>query len=245
MGLRSDLDFIFVTDEEPGETHLKAARKFFHRLTESHHRGGSLYSIDMRLKPSGKGGLVVTSFSQLLSYLQNNAAAWERQAYLRSRFVGSSLDEKDIQTVCLQRGLSDSDLKELNDIRKALLKNAKDGSQFLDLKYGEGGMVDLELATQAALLCRKQNFSSQTIEQMKELGWDALIPLYEGMRLVEQIHQTVALSSGSILDFHSESFQSVAGLLHETPADLERRLRSALNDSQHLLKRLDPRRAHE
>jgi glutamate-ammonia-ligase adenylyltransferase len=243
MGLRSDLDFIFITTEEPTEKHLKAARKFFHRLTESHHRGGSMYSIDMRLKPSGKGGLVVTSFSQLLDYLRLQGAAWERQAYLRSRFIAPGLDEREIQMTCLQRGLTEQDLNELNDIRKGLLKNAKSSDQTIDLKYGEGGLVDLELATQAAMLIEQKILSQQTTSQMKELGWKDLIPHYEFMRLVEQIHQTVIVSSSSVLDFKSDSFESVAWLLHQSPIDLERRLRSALNDSQHLLKRLDPRRS--
>ncbi len=245
MGLRSDLDFIFITEQEPNETHLKAARKFFHRLTESHHRGGSLYSIDMRLKPSGKGGLVVTSFSQLQTYLQTESAAWERQAYLRSRFVGSPLQETEIQSICLRRGLTRDELKELNEIRKGLLKNSKESLHSIDIKYGEGGLVDLELATQAAVLLRQNITTKQTTAQMKELGWDELSKHYEFMRLAEQIHQTIELASLSVLDFQSESFQSVASLLRETPIDLERRLRSALNDSQQLLKRLDPRRAQE
>ncbi len=245
MGLRSDLDFIFITKEDPTEMHLKAARKFFHRLTESHHRGGSLYSIDMRLKPSGKGGLVVTSFPQLLEYLKDQAAAWERQAYLRSRFVRSDLSEKEIQKVCLERGLSPYDLKELNEIRKGLLKNSKSSEHTIDMKYGEGGLVDIELAAHSAVLLRKDIFSQQTPEQMKDLGWDQLLTHYEFMRKIEQIHQTVVLASGAVVEFKSESFQSVALLLRESPIDLERQLRSALDDSQHLLKRLDPRRAQE
>jgi glutamate-ammonia-ligase adenylyltransferase len=206
-----------------------------------------LYSIDVRLKPSGKGGLVVTSLSQLLGYLRDQAAPWERQAYLRSRFVGSSLAtlSQNIQKVCLERKLNQEELKELNEIRKGLQKNSKGDDHTIDLKYGAGGLVDLELATQAAVLMRGNIFSQQTTEQMKDLGWTELIPHYEWMRLVEQIHQTVVLSSGSVLDFQSESFESVAHLLHETPLDLERHLRSALNDSEQLLKRLDPRRSQE
>jgi [glutamine synthetase] adenylyltransferase / [glutamine synthetase]-adenylyl-L-tyrosine phosphorylase len=242
MGLRSDLDFIFITRDEPTEMHLKAARKFFHRLTESHHRGGSLYSIDMRLKPSGKGGLVVTSFHQLLAYLKDQAAAWERQAYLRSRFVGSDLNEKEIHQICLDRGLKAEDLKELEEIRKGLLKNSKTNDHTIDMKYGEGGLVDIELAAHTAVLMKMDIHSQQTPEQIRDLGWNELIPHYEFLRKIEQIHQTVVLSSGAIVDFQSESFESVAWLLRESRVDLERQLRSALDGSQHLLKRLDPRR---
>jgi glutamate-ammonia-ligase adenylyltransferase len=245
LGLRSDLDFIFVTSEEPEEKHLKAARKFFHRLTESHHRGGSLYSIDLRLKPSGKGGLVVSSYAQILDYLENQADPWERQAYLRSRFFNSKFSERELIQRSFQRGLSPEDLKLLNEIRKALLKNASSSPSSLDLKYGAGGMVEIEFATQIAVLEKQIQTSGRTSDQMQALGWKDLQTLYGFLRLVEQAHQIVVLTSSSILDTESENFDSAASLLHETRAGLEKKLRSALHDSQQLLKRLDPRRAAE
>ncbi len=245
LGLRSDLDFIFVTDEEPEEKHLKAARKFFHRLTESHHRGGSLYSIDMRLKPSGKGGLVVTSYSQLLEYLAKEASPWERQAYLRTRFPGASFSREQVLDKCLERSLSVEDLTSLNEIRKGLLKNSISTDTVLDLKYSEGALVDIEFAAQVTCLQKQQKVSPRTTDQLQFLNWKELDELYSFMRLVEQIHQVVVLTSTSAIDFESESFESTASLMYETRSGLEKRLRSALNDSQHLLKRLDPRRAVE
>lgn len=242
LGLRSDLDFIFVTDEDPGEQHIKAARRFFHRLTESHHRGGSLYSIDLRLKPSGKGGLVVTSYQQLQDYLRSSADPWERQAYLRSRFLNPVRTVEPLLQACLQRSLSSEELQKLNEIRLSLLKNVSSSSQGLDLKYSEGGMVDIEFAAQAALL-KTQSFSTpRTEDQLRQLGWKELMENYNFMRLVEQIHQAVVLTSTSFVQFDSDSFESTALLLREKRPALEQMVRSALNDSQHLLNRLDPRR---
>ncbi|MEZ0390595.1 MAG: glutamine-synthetase adenylyltransferase, partial [Pseudobdellovibrionaceae bacterium] len=245
LGLRSDLDFIFLTSDEPQEKHLKAARKFFHRLTESHHRGGSLYSIDLRLRPSGKGGLVVSSFPQILDYLKNQAEPWERQAYLRTRILGDAFSQKELIEGALRRPLSRSDLNGLNEIRKALLRNASLKISEIDLKYSEGSLVDIEFAAQIELMRTQTWNSAKTTDQLKTLGWNELLHHYEFMRLVEQIHQAVVLTSTSVLDFESESFISTASLLKETKVSLQNRLRSALIDSQHLLKRLDPRRSLE
>lgn len=244
LGLRSDLDFIFVTNEEPDETHMKAARRFFHRLTESHHRGGSLYSIDLRLRPSGNAGLMVSSYSQLLDYLNHHAQAWERQAYLRTRFFDSAFDSGPIIQSALSRQIDESDLRHLNEIRIGLLKNESKDSNEIDLKYAEGALVDLEFAIQISLLKNQVRAPQNTLEQMKQMGWLEVASLYEFMRVVEQTYQGVALTSGAILQTNSDAFESMAALLKETRDGLEKRLRSALKDSQHLLKRLDPRRAH-
>lgn len=81
LGFRSDLDFIFVLPNEPSEHDFKIARRFISRLTEPH-RGGSIYPIDMRLRPSGKAGPLVMPLADLQNYLQTEAVPWERQAYL-------------------------------------------------------------------------------------------------------------------------------------------------------------------
>jgi glutamate-ammonia-ligase adenylyltransferase len=242
LGLRSDLDFIFVTDDEPDEQHIKAARRFFHRLTESHHRGGSLYSIDLRLRPSGKGGLVVTSYQQLQDYLRVSAEPWERQAYLRSRFLDPKRSADPLHRSCYERPLAHTELQKLNEIRLSLLKNEITTDEGLDLKYSEGGLVDIEFAAQVALLKTKSLSRPRTEDQLHQLGWTELIEHYNFMRLIEQIYQVVVLTSTSFVQFSSDSFESTALLLRENKQDLQKRLRSALDDSQHLLKRLDPRR---
>ncbi|NJL24030.1 MAG: hypothetical protein HC902_01815 [Calothrix sp. SM1_5_4] len=55
MGLRSDLDFIFITPEEPSQDDFKVARRFISRLTDPL-KAGQLYAVDLRLRPSGQSG---------------------------------------------------------------------------------------------------------------------------------------------------------------------------------------------
>ena len=218
LGLRSDLDFIFVTMDDPTEKDMKAARRFFNRLTETHQRGGSLYSIDLRLKPSGRGGLVVTSLPQLLDYLANKAEAWERQAYLRSRLLESTSPPSrfatSIQQACLRRIISQKEISELEKIRQGLLKNSETSAKKIDLKYSAGGMVDIEFAAQIAFLVSQEcPPSPQTSSQLLHLGWTELISKYQFMRLVEQLHQAVSVVASSSIEFDSEGFKFVSSLL--------------------------------
>src|SRR5262249_18318481 len=118
LGLRSDLDFIFVTPDKPAESDFKVARRFISRLTDPA-KGGNLYELDLRLRPSGQSGALLVSLPSLIEYWKNSAKAWERQAYLRARPIPDWLKlDKDI---LLSRGLNSDELSELKDIRTKLL----------------------------------------------------------------------------------------------------------------------------
>ncbi len=243
LGLRSDLDFIFVTSEEPSESQKKAARRFFNRLTGTQQRGGSLYSIDLRLKPTG---LVVSSISQLIQFLSTEAAVWERQAYLKSRFLQNRHSREDLIKACRHRALTTENKRELNHIRQELLKKNSHSKEMIDLKYDSGGLVEMEFAVQTAFLFSKlEPCPTSTLDQMQVLGWTELANCYKFVRQIEQIYQAVVISSSAKIDVKSENFAALAEILGQNESQFEVRLRSALNDSEHLLKRLDPRRGPE
>lgn len=238
MGLRSDLDFIFVLPNQPEDNDFKLARRLVTRLTESH-RGGSIYSIDMRLRPSGKAGPLVMIQDELEKYLTLEAAAWERQAYLKARWLGEN--QIALQNCFIHKGLSTEDLVELNRIRLQLLVP----DQF-NLKFSEGGLVDIELAAQT--VCLQQKIlpkSAHTIEILHSLGseYASMTIIYERLRHIEQMLQLIASESLSQVLPNTESFQSLAVALQTSYSHLESELQSLFADSCLLLKELDPRRA--
>ncbi len=243
LGLRSDLDFIFVTRDEPSEVQRKAARRFFNRLTGTLQRGGALYPIDLRLKPSG---LVVSSFPQLLHFLNNEAEIWERQAYFKSRFLQNLFPRVQILEACQNRPVTLGERASLTHIRNELIKTHPDSAETIDLKYCNGGLVDLEFAIQTSfLLSDVSDFSSSTLEQFERLGWSEAAQCYQFLRKVEQVYQMVVVSSTSKIELKSENFAALAEILGQNEDQFELKLRCALNDSQQLLKRLDPRRRPE
>lgn len=250
LGFHSDLDCIFVTPHEPTEADQKIVRRFINRLTENH-RGGALYAIDTRLKTSGKGGMILTSLPALKNYLESQAEPWERQAYLRSRWINMTL--KPLTPLCFGKALSENEITELNRIRLELLKNQK-GS--LDLKYCEGGMVDFELAAQTAVLTLlRAPPQPDTLSMTNKLseydsGWKNGQELYDLVRLVDQLLKLISgetspkLTSATPFYKQIEHHLSLSGHRGKlVPLGLEGLLRRALNDQSNKLKKLDPRRA--
>ena len=99
LGYGSDLDLVFLHDStgEQQETDaatpvdnqvffLRYAQRLMHLLT-MHSAAGRLYEIDVRLRPSGKGGMLVTSIDAFRRYQFEEAWTWEHQALLHARAV--------------------------------------------------------------------------------------------------------------------------------------------------------------
>jgi glutamate-ammonia-ligase adenylyltransferase len=245
LGLRSDLDFVFISPTDPTSDEQKLARRFLMRLTEQH-KGGSIYAVDMRLRPSGNAGPILVSAIQLKSYLQNEAAAWERQAYLKARSL-SKLDFHPAE-VAASRGLSASDQVELSSIRKQLFKESSPGA--IDLKMDFGGLADLEFTAQQALLAKSQfSLDPSTLGMIECLkaqdeNWaqsgDRFFEIYRFLRLIEQFHQLAGAQSGTQLRPKSETFQRLAMVAGIPATELEAKLRAGFKDARELIAQLNP-----
>ncbi len=107
LGYGSDLDLVFLHDSsgevqrtagphvvDNGVFFLRLVQRLVHLLTV-HSAAGRLYEVDTRLRPSGKGGLLVQSIEGFADYQRTDAWTWEHQALLRSRAVagGAALQE--------------------------------------------------------------------------------------------------------------------------------------------------------
>lgn len=238
LGFRSDLDFIFVTPDDPSENDGKIARRFINRLTELR-KGGSIYAIDTRLKPSGKAGPFVISETQLRDYLNNEAQPWERQAYLKARWLNPQ--KTSLQSTLSPKKLTDADLQELERIRQGLTRF---NSDVIDLKYVEGGLLDIELFAQTELLNKQllpkgpstQNFLSEIA------ATEVFQRHYLRLRQMEQMLQLVSTEGGAKLPSNHESFQQLAKAFQITSQALEQELSLLISENLQLLNQLDPRR---
>ena len=238
LGFRSDLDFIFVTPDDPNENDGKIARRFINRLTETR-KGGSIYAIDTRLKPSGKAGPFVISENQLLDYLNNEAQAWERQAYLKARWLNPS--KPRLQSSLKDKPLTRTEIEELEKIRLGLVKFAPNS---VDLKYTEGGMLDIELFSQAEILSKSLHIEGTSTRDFFSViaGSELLQRNYVRLRQMEQMLQLVSTEGGAKLQLNHESFQQLAKALQQTPEILENELSLLISENLQALNQLDPRR---
>jgi glutamate-ammonia-ligase adenylyltransferase len=250
IGLKSDLDFIFICFKLPNENDFKVARRFLSRLSDQH-KGGSLYEVDLRLRPSGKAGPLIVTWERLTDYLKNEAETWESQAYLRARFLNIQNNIRylnDIHQSIYSKNLDADRFDELIRIRKAL--STKSNTEFIDLKHTPGGLVDIEFCAQISSLKEKLEFNNSSTSSMyaalcvkrPELkGYiEIILSNYNKMRTWEQLHQLISSHSGSKIFWSSENFSTLAKLLSLGPQDLKKSILTCYSSSLHNLMSVDP-----
>ncbi|MEO8012499.1 MAG: bifunctional [glutamate--ammonia ligase]-adenylyl-L-tyrosine phosphorylase/[glutamate--ammonia-ligase] adenylyltransferase [Dokdonella sp.] len=172
LGFGSDLDLVFVYDgalansqeESNGAKPLdgvryyaRLAQRFVHLLTTMT-RSGRLYEIDIRLRPDGGKGLLVTSLESYVAYQKDRAWTWERQALVRARAVAGDVGLgrrfSEVRVSALHARLDADDLRrQILDMRSRWReeRDRSDDKQ-LDLKQGLGALVDIEFLMQAIVL---------------------------------------------------------------------------------------------
>ncbi len=185
LGHSSDLDLVFIYDADPDLT-TSGPREvsngvFFARLGQRilHILGtrtpsGVLYEVDMRLRPSGNAGLLVTTFPAFAKYQQESAWIWEHQALVRARPVTGSqrLAEQFNglrQTVLTQQRDPQELQLAVREMRARMLlehvgigADSEATSGMFDLKQARGGIVDIEFMVQFALLAQSHQHPGLT-----------------------------------------------------------------------------------
>jgi glutamate-ammonia-ligase adenylyltransferase len=162
MSYNSDLDLIFVYDIEGEaiggrEMAARSVQKLI-AILESRTREGYAYKLDLRLRPSGNQGPLVTSLEGFREYHRQSSAVWERQALVRARAVAG--DPKLCETVetarqefVFGRGLSKGEVKEIASMRNRMEREiGVESKTRLNLKQGRGGLVDVEFVAQMMAL---------------------------------------------------------------------------------------------
>ena len=238
MGLKSDLDFIFITDTEPGTDHMKLARRFVHAL-QTPPSQPQIYSIDLRLRPSGSSGPLLSQMSQVKKYLAEKAMIWERQAYLRARLLSSS---QDLQLFAA-RPMTAEEKVELQAIQQKLLMPI---SENIDFKKTHGGLISTEFTVQLALLDQQKfSISSHFPNMIHAATGDStlaqkILTNYTTLRTYHQLLILIADSPETSLQLNAPSFIKLASHLKTSPGDLFQQIVTLLKNQDSLLKGLDP-----
>ncbi len=175
LGYGSDLDLVLLFDdaankgETDGEKPIDASM-FYTRLAQrmihfmnTVTAGGILYEVDMRLRPNGASGLLVTAVSGFAEYQNTDAWTWEHQALVRARCVAgdANLAQQivDIRQKILTKQRDQNKLAiEVSEMRAKMRENLdKSTQQLFDLKQGKGGITDIEFMVQFAVLAWSEN----------------------------------------------------------------------------------------
>ena len=199
LGYSSDLDLVFLHDSQGEQQETSAAKPvdnqvFFIRLAQRivhlltmHSRAGRLYEVDQRLRPSGKGGMLVTNIVAFAEYQNKEAWTWEHQALLHARAVAGSPELRarfeTVRMTALRNDVRRDKLREdvasMRERMRRELTRAKAGE--FDIKQDAGGVADIEfLAQYWALLWAKDKppvaMFSDTIRQLESVASADLVP---------------------------------------------------------------------
>lgn len=195
LGFGSDLDLVFISEGFDDTVKTSGPRKifmpqFFARIGQrlvhiisTRTAAGRCYEIDMRLRPSGDSGPLVTTIKRMQGYQRDKAWTWEHQALLRARVIAgdTTLLQKfrTLRHEILTRSRNDEKLR--NDIveMREKMRSAKISrhSEKFDLKQGSGGIVDIEFMVQYKVL-RWANEYPQLTDHTETLDLlDALVKL--------------------------------------------------------------------
>ena len=192
LGPDSDLDLVFVHDLPMSASQFlhRLVRKLMHLLTVRT-LAGPLYEIDMRLRPSGNAGPMVSSLQAFRNYQRDKAWVWEHQALVRARAVAGdptlmdSFETTRRDLLCQPRPI-ETLRAEVLKMRKRIEAHHGAG---LDLKRGTGGIVDVEFMAQYLVLAHAHEHAnlatySDNVRILEEAGNAGVLVQEEAERLV-------------------------------------------------------------
>ena len=201
LGYGSDLDIVFLHDSS-GEKQLtegnsagekvidnstffsRVAQKVLHILSTRMY-AGLLYETDIRLRPEGKSGLMVSSLSAFEQYQHEKAWTWEHQALIRARIVAGNDPirqefDRIRDSVLAPKRQAEVLCRDVAQMRYKMRDHlaSKDPNNF-NIKQDAGGIVDIEFLAQAGILLNaaaQNNLLESTstldmLSQLAESGW--------------------------------------------------------------------------
>ncbi|MGB8338105.1 MAG: bifunctional [glutamate--ammonia ligase]-adenylyl-L-tyrosine phosphorylase/[glutamate--ammonia-ligase] adenylyltransferase [Burkholderiales bacterium] len=188
LGYVSDLDMIFLYDDDRpnAETqYATLARKLISSLSTLT-SAGMLYETDLRLRPDGVSGLLVSSFDAFEDYQHHRAWVWEHQAITRARYVaGDMVLGKKFEALrenILKQPRDATELKkEILAMREKMRAQHKETEGLIDIKQGRGGIIDVEFIVQYLVLLHSAQhpfliMNKGNIALLKYCGEAGLIP---------------------------------------------------------------------
>lgn len=250
LGHGSDLDLVFVHDGDPqaetdgpkpidgAQFFTRLGQRIIHLLT-TQTNSGQLYEVDMRLRPSGAAGLLVSSLGAFERYQVNEAWTWEHQALVRARVlvgcreVGAAFEtvrakilgrERDLPK--LQAEVSEMRAKMRDNLgtkatAAGLAANAFEATAPFDIKQDAGGIVDIEFMVQYAALAWSHEHPALTrytdnIRILEGLEQAGLIPAADA-NLLREVYKAYRSAA------HRQALQKEAGVIGGDQFVAERR----------------------
>lgn len=218
LGYDSDLDLVFLHAGIQGQTRggkypidnaqffARLGQRVVHILT-AHTPSGVLYQPDMRLRPSGSSGILVSHIQGFEEYQMNKAWTWEHQAIIKARPISGDsqmakrFDQIRNQVIARPRIMTRL-REEVVDMRKRMRRELSSHEpELFDLKQDTGGIVDIEFLVQYLVLLKSSEYNELT-------RWT------DTVRLLETLNQT-GIIEAHIARLLKEAYLTYRAAVHQ------------------------------
>ncbi len=162
LGYASDLDLVFICADDADAGVLSRLAQRVVSWLNAMTAGGVLYDTDLRLRPDGDAGVMVSRLGALAEYQHSRAWTWEHQALTRARWCAGDaalrepFDRLRAEVLALPRDIEKLRV-DIVTMRDRMRADKKDGGEKLDLKHTRGGIVDVEFIVQFLILAQSHH----------------------------------------------------------------------------------------
>src|SRR5438477_2049418 len=161
----SDVDLLFLYSDEGQLSPRLSYHEFFNRLAKqiletfsTHHPEGSLFRVDLRLRPEGSAGPLARSLESMENYYAGFGETWERLALIKARGIGGSRELayeflRQHQPFIYPKSTTPDLFDEIANIKRRIERDVVGPDQLeRDVKLGRGGIREIEFVVQALQL---------------------------------------------------------------------------------------------
>lgn len=151
LNYSSDIDLVFVC-RGGADRYWVLGQKLINALSEPT-AAGFMYRVDMRLRPWGKSGPLVSTIDAYVDYMKKHGRLWEKQALLKARVIAGNYEVGGEVLKRLEPFIYDVDREaaraNVADMKGRIEQHlAKKGRAWGEVKGGQGSIRDVEFVTQ-------------------------------------------------------------------------------------------------
>lgn len=188
LNYSSDIDLLLVAKQN-ASAHLHLAKKLIENIASTT-PDGFLYRVDLRLRPWGNDGPLISTMDGYLQYIQNHARLWEKQAFLKARPIAGNLSfgeelRKEIEPFLFGTPA--------DEVRASIFAMKQRTEEFLlekerrwgEVKLGEGSIRDVEFVVQSLQMTHPSVRTRATLKAIPQLHEEGLITAREAHILTD------------------------------------------------------------
>ena len=159
LNVSSDIDLVFVHPSAAEPERLERTCRKLIALLNDVTEDGFAFRVDMRLRPYGNSGALVSGFEALEAYFVGQGREWERYAWIKAHAVsGSASDGTELEAIVrpfvFRKYLDYGTLEAMRRLHTEVRRDVARRELAEHVKLGPGGIREIEFIVQALQLVR-------------------------------------------------------------------------------------------